>query len=156
MSHPHRIDVHHHPSPPSYLAARGGDSRWVPAESGRSVAKALDDMDRGGVATSMLSLPHPVHIWPEDRKEGCRLAREWNEFMAKLASDYPGRFGVYAALPLLDIEGSLKEIEYVFDSLKVDGVALMTNIGDKWLGDPYYAPVFEELKIGRASCRERV
>ena len=25
------------------------------------------------------------------------------------------------------------------------GVALMTNIGDKWLGDPHYAPVFEEL-----------
>jgi len=150
MSQPHRIDVHHHPSPPSYLAARGEDNRWAPAQQGWSAAKSIEDMDRGGVAGAMLSLPHSVHIWPEDRKEGRRLAREWNEFMAQLALDHPGRFGVFAALPILDIEGSLKEIEHAFDALGAHGVALMTNIGDKWLGDPHYAPVFEELDRRKA------
>jgi len=145
MSQAHRIDVHHHPAAPSYLAARGGDNRSTPAQQGWSIQKSLEDMERGGVATSILSLPHSVHVWPGDRVEGRRLARDWNEFMAKVAGDYPGRFGVFAALPILDIEGSLKEIEHSFDTLKVDGVALMTNIGDRWLGDEHYAPVFEEL-----------
>jgi predicted TIM-barrel fold metal-dependent hydrolase len=150
MSQPHRIDVHHHPSPPSYLAARGEDNRWAPAQAGWSTQKSLEDMERGGVATAMLSLPHSVHTWPDDRGEGRRLARDWNEFMARLARDHPGRFGVFASLPILDIEGSLKEIEYCFDTLGVNGVTLMTNIGDKWLGDEHYAPVFQELNRRKA------
>src|SRR6185437_8155241 len=82
---------------------------------------------------------------PCNNQEARAMARGWNEFMAQMAADHPGRFGIFAALPILDIDGSLKEIEYALDTLKADGVALMTNIGDKWLGDPYYAPVFEEL-----------
>jgi predicted TIM-barrel fold metal-dependent hydrolase len=145
MAEARRIDVHHHPSPPSYLSARGGRDYAYPAQQGWSVAKSLEDMERGGVRASMLSLPHAAQIWPGDRAAARALVRNWNEFMAKLASDHPGRFGVFAALPILDIEGSLAEIAHAFDTLKADGVCLMTNIGDRWLGDPHYAPVFEEL-----------
>ena len=145
MAIPHRVDVHHHPPPPSYLAARFERDRAYPAQQGWSVARSLDDMDRGGVATAMLSLPHSVQIWPAENAEGRRLAREWNDYIAKLASDHPGRFGVFAALPILDVEGSLRELEYALDTLHADGVCLMTNIGDKWLGDAHYAPVFAEL-----------
>lgn len=141
----HRIDVHHHPSPPTYLLARGGRQQRYPALEGWSAAKSLEDMDRGGVAASMLSLPHAAQIFPENVGKARRLVREWNEFMARLAADHPGRFGVFAALPILDIEGSLLEIQHAFDALGADGVTLMTNIGDRWLGDPHYAPVFEEL-----------
>ncbi len=97
------------------------------------------------MASSILSLPHPADTWPDDRGKGRLLAREWNEFMTTMAHDNPGRFGVFAALPILDIDGSLKEIEYALDTLGADGVALMTNIGDRWLGDTHYTPVFEEL-----------
>ena len=62
MAAPHRIDVHHHPSPPSYLEARS-DNRYAPAQIGWSAAKSIEDMDRGGVAVSMLSLPHSKHIF---------------------------------------------------------------------------------------------
>lgn len=145
MTAPFRIDVHHHPSPPSYLAARFERDKQYAPQKNWTVGKSLEDMDKGGVATALLSLPHSVQIWPGDVDEGRRLAREWNEFMATLARDHPGRFGVFAALPILDIDGSLREIEYAFDTLRADGVALMTNIGDRWLGDPHYAPAFEEL-----------
>ena len=140
-----RIDVHNHPSPPSYLAARNARDKNYPWQQGWSVAKLLEDMDQGEVATAMLSLPHSVQIWPNDRAEAAGLARDWNEFMAKMSADRPGRFGAFAALPILDIDASLREIEYALDTLKADGVALMTNIGDRWLGDPHYIPVFEEL-----------
>ena len=104
----------------------------------------------GGVTTAMLSLPHSREIFTGGQAEASALVRDWNEFMAKLATDHPGRFGVFAALPILDIDASLKEIAYAFDTLKVDGVTLMTNIGDRWLGDEHYAPVFAELNRRRA------
>jgi 6-methylsalicylate decarboxylase len=150
MAQAYRIDVHHHPSPPTYLASRFERDKQYAQQQNWSVAKSLDDMDRGGVATTLLSLPHSVQVWPGHNQEARTLARGWNEFMAKMAADHPGRFGIFAALPILDIEGSLKEIEYALDTLKADGVALMTNIGDKWLGDPYYFPLFEELNRRKA------
>jgi predicted TIM-barrel fold metal-dependent hydrolase len=51
---------------------------------------------------------------------------------------------------MLDIDATLKEIEYVFDTLKADGVGLQTNYGDKWLGNALYKPVFEELNRRKA------
>ena len=95
MALAHRIDVHHHPSPPSYLDARESGNRANPPRMTWTVEKSLDMMDRGGIAASMLSLPHSVSIWPDKGEQGRRLAREWNEFMAKLAADHPGRFGVF-------------------------------------------------------------
>jgi predicted TIM-barrel fold metal-dependent hydrolase len=145
LSQGRRIDVHHHASPPAWLAVarnRGIDGLAI----NWSVQKTLADMDRGGVQTSMLSITTPGVVFPDmDRAAGRRLARESNEWMARLAADHPGRFGVFAALPMNDTEGALQEMAYALDTLKADGIGLLTSYGDKWLGDPAYFPIMEEL-----------
>jgi predicted TIM-barrel fold metal-dependent hydrolase len=82
------------------------------------------------------------------------LAREANDYAAKMVSDHPGRFGRYAILPLPDVDGTLKEIEYIYDTLKAEGVGAMSSYyfkgKDVWLGDPMFNPVWEELNRRKA------
>jgi predicted TIM-barrel fold metal-dependent hydrolase len=116
------------------------------------VQKSLDDMDKAGIATSMCSPTTPqLNFLDTDKDAAARIARESNEYTKKLMSDHPGRFGLFAMLPLPNIDESLKEIAYSFDTLKADGVGVMTNYGDKWLGYPQFAPVWEELNRRKAT-----
>jgi predicted TIM-barrel fold metal-dependent hydrolase len=147
---PQRIDVHHHISPPSWIDAVKKAKLDNPPINNWSPQKSLDDMDRAGVATSIVSPTTPqVGFLPKE--DAARIARESNEYARKLATEHPGRFGVFAMLPMPYVDECLKEIAYAFDVLKVDGIGMMTSYGDKWLGYPEFAPVFDELNRRKAT-----
>ncbi len=110
---------------------------------------SIEDMDKSGIAVSIMSLIQPSASM-EDVEKGRRVARLANEFGAQLARDHKGRFGNFATLPLLDTEGALKEIGYALDTLRADGIGLMTSYQDKYLGDAAFAPVWEELNRRKA------
>ncbi|HKA79270.1 MAG TPA: amidohydrolase family protein [Xanthobacteraceae bacterium] len=154
-SAPRLIDVHHHIVPPFWfeevkdrIAAQGG-GRIIPTWYGWSPQKAVEAMDRNGVDTAIISMTTPG-IFFGDVPQGRRLSRAFNDYAMQIVKDHPGRFGLFATLPVPDTDGSLKEIEYAFEVLKVDGIGLMTSYGDKWLGDPAFAPVLAELNRRKA------
>jgi hypothetical protein len=146
---PHRIDVHHHVSPPTWLDAIKSIKKDNPPMANWSVQKTLDDMDKGGVATAITS-PTTPQVIGLDKAVAARVARESNEFAKKLESDHKGRFGTFAMLPFPHVDECLEEIAYAFDTLKVDGIGCMTSYGDKWLGYAEFEPVWEELSRRKA------
>lgn len=148
---PHRIDVHHHISPPPWVAALKKSKLDSPPVNNWTPQRSLDDMDKAGVATSMTSptLPALGFLGPKD---AAGVARASNDYARKLTQDHPGRFGMFALLPMPHVDETLKEIAYAFDVLKCDGVAFMTSYGDKFLGDKAFAPVMDELHRRKATA----
>lgn len=152
---PRIIDTHHHFFPPAYLeplAAWNDQARLpgqTPIQRAWTVNRALDDMQRNGVATAVLSISTPG-IWFGEAQAARKMARICNDYGAELARAHPGRFGLFASVPMPDVDGTLKEIEYAFDVLKADGIGFMTSYGDKWPGDPAFQPIFEELNRRKA------
>ena len=153
---PRIIDTHHHIYPPKYVGPNLDrllkDSAALPASAYTSWTPqhALEQMDKAGIATSIVSMTTPG-VWFDDGDDSARTrARICNEFGAQMIKDYPGRFGMFAAIPLPDAEGSLKEIEHALDTLKLDGIGLMTSYDGKLLGDIAFAAVFDELNRRKA------
>src|SRR5262245_28767345 len=147
----HRIDVHHHLSPPPWVEALKKAGLDTPPVTGWTPQRSLDDMDKADVATAITSPTLPgVGFLPP--REAAAVARASNEYAKKLAEDHRGRFGVFALLPMPHVDETLKEIEYALDTLKADGVGFMTSYGDKFLGDAAFAPVMDELHRRKASA----
>ncbi len=144
-----RIDVHHHFAPPAWIAEVKGRPMLQPANTNWTPARSIEDMDRGGVAAAVVSITNPG-LWFGDAAVTRRLARACNDYGAKLVQDHPKRFGLFASMPLPDVDATLAEIAYAYDTLKADGIGLLTSYGDTWLGNAAYRPVMEELNRRRA------
>jgi 6-methylsalicylate decarboxylase len=143
------IDVHAHFTPPQYVRDLANTKLVFPASLNWSLAKHLEEMERAGVARSLLSLTTPG-VSMGDTAQARRMSRYTNEYGAQLVTDHSRQLGLFAALPLADVDGSLREIEYSLDTLKSCGVCLFTSYGGKWLGDDAFAPIFEELNRRKA------
>jgi predicted TIM-barrel fold metal-dependent hydrolase len=151
-----RIDVHQHFVSPrfhAFLNAKNTPAAPIPgiaAWRDYSPARAVEELDRVGIETAMLSITAPG-VWFGDAEEARGLAREMNEIAAaRMVGDHRGRFGLFAVLPLPDVDGALSEIEHALDTLNADGFGLLTSYGNAWLGDPSFAPVLDELNRRKA------
>lgn len=147
------IDVHHHILPPEYLQALAdmGITRSIGVPFPKwSVHEDLKLMETLGVEIAVASFSTPGASVP-GTMNARNIARLCNEVLAKLIDAHSDRFGGFATLPpLMDIEGVLNEIEYVFDILKLDGIELMSNYGLKYLGDTAFEEVYAALNDRKA------
>jgi predicted TIM-barrel fold metal-dependent hydrolase len=151
-----RIDVQQHlvlPAWAAWLRSRGvrdAGGRELPAWS---VEAALRTMDDHGIETAILSVSTPgvrPGPTPVPDAEARAMAREVNEFAARLAGDHPGRFGFFATLPLPDVDAALEEARHALDVLHAAGVILLANTRGRYLGEPEDEPLLAELAARRA------
>ncbi|MGY4446402.1 putative TIM-barrel fold metal-dependent hydrolase [Bradyrhizobium sp. i1.3.1] len=131
---PALIDTHLHFYPPEYQKLWLGyeDARKQPHFPGQVAwtrEKLVEDMDRNGIRTGILSVASTPGVWFDlGPAEAGRLARACNEYAADMMRDHPGRFGLFATLSMQDVDATLREIEYAFDTLKADGIGLQKQL----------------------------
>ena len=148
------IDVHHHFYPPEMKAAlaeaRGG--RLAPLFRNWTLQTSLERngperRHQGGdlgVLGAVAMVPQSARAAPQD------AARHQRERRTGIVADHPGRYGQFAFISMTDVNGSLAELAYALDTLKVDGISIATSYGDKWPGDPMFTPIFQELDRRKA------
>lgn len=147
------IDVHAHYVPEAYrdvLVATGhAHPDGMPEIPAWSADEHLAVLDRLGIASAMLSISSPgVALAGVD---AAALAREVNDEGHAVVTAHPGRFGLFATLPLPDVDAAIAEIDRCADVLGVDGFALLTNAGGTYLGDAALAPMWDALARRRAT-----
>jgi len=141
---PFRIDTHSHFSIPKLYDLATAHNVSQPTLKDWTPEKMLAEMDEGAVQTSIISVSDPgVHFG--DNNAARALARECNEFAARVMNDHKGRIGFFAVLPLPDVDGALKEAEYALDTLKADGIGVLSSYEGKYLGNPAFASLMDEL-----------
>src|SRR4029450_5888130 len=98
-----RITSHHHFAPPAWVAEVKGRPLLQPANTRWTPEQSIEDMDRGGGAAAGGPLTTPG-IWFGDAAQPPRLARACNDYGAVLVRNRPKRFGLFAVLPLPDVD----------------------------------------------------
>ncbi len=106
-------------------------------------AKRIEDMERVGIDTEVLSLstPNVFFAEPGDQPE---VARAINDAYAELIARHPDRFKGFASIPMDAPDEALAELHRALDDLKMNGVIVTSNIRGRALTSPEYRPFFEE------------
>ncbi|CAM1506171.1 Fc.00g058120.m01.CDS01 [Cosmosporella sp. VM-42] len=151
-----KIDVHAHYVPDFYAQALK-DAGHTPGPDGMpsipvwTPQSQLDFMAANNISKSYLSISSPgVYLTVPSKKAtkaAVDLARKVNIYGSQLKKQYPDKFGFFASLPLPDVQSSLAEIKYIYNTLKPkpDGVVLMSNFYGMYFGDPALDPVYKAL-----------
>ncbi|MEO8313220.1 MAG: amidohydrolase family protein [Pseudomonadota bacterium] len=136
------IDMHCHVNAPAFndFNIRFGGQRNPPPWTLESMMR---DMDDAGVSLAVLSGWTPAE--GGTAADRASVARGTNEYIARLAKDFPGRFALFATLPLPDIEASIQEALYALDHLGAVGLTVYTDAGKAYLGDPMFNDLYAEL-----------
>jgi predicted TIM-barrel fold metal-dependent hydrolase len=144
-----RLDLHAHVIPDAYrdILVLPDGSRF-PAPAAR-----LDDltetMSRYEIDAAVISVGPPGAFLGDPAQAG-EIARAANESIATIVRDDSQRFAGLAVLPLPDVAASVDELAFALDDLGLDGVMLLSNVAGRYLGDPEWDPLYEELDRRRA------
>lgn len=163
-----RIDTHTHFFPTHFIEEIG--RRGAPYDM--SVTTGPD----GVPVLTMRGVPHPglrpfcdadehfrrmkatgidMHVvWQSSRPNvfwadgdlGLALCQIINDEYADLVARYPGRFAAVASVPLQDMAKAVAETERAVRVKRLSGVMANTNIGGRYLDDPYFWPFYEALQ----------
>ena len=108
-------------------------------------AERIAYMDAHGIDAQVISYASglPATMEPE---YSIALCRDVNNEMAEKAAAYPGRFYLFANLPLGDGEAAAKELERCVKELGFVGAMISGHYHDLPYDDALYFPVFEKAQ----------
>ena len=95
----------------------------------------LDLMDATGMIAVVQSVASPgCYFGDVEWRRGSRASA--TRARRSMVADRPDKFGAFALLPLPDVKAAIREAEYALDTLKLDGICLLTHVGSRHLGHP--------------------
>ena len=146
------VDFQHHFTSPGWRKALTDANMLPEVRKGWTPARDIEEMDGANCAAAFICTGQAGwRLGALPGQEDIRLARDSNEYGAKMQTDYPGRYFLMAALPLPDIDASLKEMAYALDTLKAAGFGIPASYDGHYIGEPEFAPILEELNRRKTS-----
>jgi predicted TIM-barrel fold metal-dependent hydrolase len=142
------VDVHHHVVLPEYeaaLARAGVADPSRPLRRRVTPQQALDAMAELGIVAAVLNPLSAAGVHHGSDEHAQYLAQTTNEALAKFASHAPDRLGFFAALPLPDLDGALRQLEVALDHLRADGVILLSSQNGRYVGDLDFDALYAEM-----------
>ncbi len=159
------IDIHAHLIPQCLLNALDRGEEWhgikyaspektallvTEGRSGRIIPKLrfppeerIKDMDEIGTDVQVISLHTPLFGYHLDPEQGLAHAREINDEIASMSSQWPQRFAGLATLPLQDIDASIAELDRAVNVLGLKGAEFDTVVNGKNWDESEFLPLFE-------------
>ncbi len=159
------IDIHAHLIPQCLLNALDRGEEWhgikyaspekatllvMEGRTGRIIPKLrftpeerIKDMDEIGTEVQVISLHTPLFGYHLDTAQGLAHAREINDEIASMVSQWPQRFAGLATLPLQDIDASIAELDRAVNVLGLKGAEFDTVVNGKNWDESEFSPLFE-------------
>ena len=125
------------------LVNSNGDVQRVIEESAYNADQRKKDCEHYGVTMQVLS-PTPMMIpdYVDNTQDAAEICRILNDDNARMVSEFPDRFTALAALPMMDADLAIKELERV-KKLGMRGVEINSNVADLDLDEPRFFHILE-------------
>jgi 6-methylsalicylate decarboxylase len=134
------------PGDPWHAVASGFLARFGPGGSAPTAISALESrvemLDRADIGTQVLSLG-ASSIWHESEETQRRLVSAFNSGVLNAASEYPGRFELFASLPLPHVGRAIEESAALSTVAGVAGFGITAHPAGRPLDDPRWQPLIE-------------
>ena len=155
------IDIHAHISPEGFVQAFRNGGTWHGMEAGAvpnmlynprttwTPEERIADMNSLGVDVQILSTNAFFYSYDKDAAVVAAMARECNDYVARLAKDRPDRFSGFATLPMQDVAASVAELERSM-SMGLKGAMIGDHVNGKTFDDPKFMPLWKSAESSGA------
>ena len=111
----------------------------------RSPQRKIEDMDKAGIALSVLSSTPFSFFYEVEDDLAIELAQYQNDCLSEMVKNNPDRFFAMATLPLQTPSAALKELKRAREKLGLRGIEIGSHVGKRELGDRAFWPIYEAL-----------
>jgi aminocarboxymuconate-semialdehyde decarboxylase len=150
------IDLHAHVTPQRFRDAIRDRGEWhgLTATTGelevpgfrRTLDERLADMDALGVDMQVVSPNAGFYQYANDPPLTAVIARECNDEIAEMCTDYPERFAGLATLPMQDVPAALREVERVMVDLRFKGAMVSDHVNGRTWDEAEFRPFWAAVE----------